>query len=185
MFSLSDLKLCPMAQTDLGIVLRWRNSDAVRRFMLNDHIITHEEHADWYQSISNDASCEWHIAEFWSNPVGVVYITDIRPQDGTCTWGMYLGDNMQNSGIGVLMGIHAIDRMVKHHKIRKIWGETLESNARLVLMHKRFGFEEEGVLRKHVRRGGTYEDVIITALLTSRWQEIRSEIVSTLRLENA
>jgi hypothetical protein len=82
------------------------------------------------------------------------------------------------------MEIHAIDRMVEYHKIRKIWGETLESNKRLILMHKRFGFKEEGVFKKHIRRGDKYEDVIRTALFTNRWEAIRSEIVRTFRLDD-
>jgi RimJ/RimL family protein N-acetyltransferase len=51
-------------------------------------------------------------------------------------------------------------------------------------MHKRFGFKEEGVFKKHIRRGDKYEDVIRTALFTNRWEAIRSEIVRTFRLDN-
>lgn len=185
MLSLNHLKLRPITEDDLNMVLRWRNSEDVRRFMLNDHIITQKEHADWYQSISNDPSCESHIAEFRGKPIGVISITDIRRKDGTCTWGMYIGEDMRNSGIGVLMQIHAIDRMVRYHRVRKIWGETLESNRRLILMHKRFGFEEEGILKKHVGRGDKYEDVIRTALFAHKWPVIRKNLVNALRLREA
>ena len=183
MLSLNELKLRPITEADLDMVLRWRNSENVRRYMLNDHIITQEEHRKWYQRICKDPGCEWLIAEFRGDPIGVVSITDIKTQDGTCTWGMYIGENVRNSGIGVLMEIHAIDRMVNHHKIRKIWGEVLGSNQRVILMHKRFGFEEEGIFKKHVYRGDKYEDVIRTALFTNRWEAICSKIVKTYRLD--
>ncbi len=182
MLSLNHLKLRPITEDDLDMVLRWRNSEAVRRFMLNDHIITQKEHADWYQSISNDPSCEWHIAEFRGKPIGVISITDIRHKDGTCSWGMYIDENMHNFGIGVLMEISAIDRMVNYHKIRKIWGEILASNRRLILMHKRFGFKEEGVFKKHIRRAEKIEDLVIIALFTDKWPEIRKNLVSALKL---
>lgn len=185
MLSLDDLKLRPMIEDDLETVFRWRNSDAVRRYMHTDHLIKPEEHRKWYQRMCEDPHCETLIAEYIGRPVGVISITDIKEQDATCTWGMYIGEDMRNLGIGVLMEIHAIDRMVEHHKIRKIWGETLESNDRVILMHKRFGFEEEGTFRKHVFRGGRYEDVIRTALFTDRWQEIREEIIKSFRLEKA
>jgi len=185
MLSLDDLKLRVITENDLDAILRWRNSDNVRRYMLNDHIISPEEHKKWYQHISCDPTCEWHMAEFRGKSIGVVYIKDINHKDGTCTWGMYIGENMRNTGIGVLMQIHAIDRMVRYHKIRKIWGETLESNPRLILMHKMFGFEEEGIFRKHVRRGEQYEDVIRTALFTQRWPVKRRKLVNGLRLREA
>jgi len=185
MLSLIHLKLRPITEDDLNIVLRWRNSEVVRRFMLKDHIITQEEHKKYYHRILKDQSCEWLVAEFRGRPMGVVCIKEINRKDGTCTWGMHIGEDMRNSGIGVLMEIHAIDRMVEHHAIRKIWGETLESNRRIILMHKKFGFKEEGVLRKHVRRGEKYEDVIATALFTYKWPEIRKNLVNSFKLRDA
>tara|TARA_Y100000031_G_scaffold57569_1_gene65292 strand:+ start:140 stop:700 length:561 start_codon:yes stop_codon:yes gene_type:complete len=184
MLSLKELNLRQITVRDLDLMLKWRNSESVRHYMLDDHIITLKEHREWYQRICKDPACEWLIAIFHSSPIGVVSITDIKKMDGTCTWGMYIGENMRNSGIGILMEIRAIDHMVEYHKIRKIWGETLESNKRLILMHKRFGFKEEGVLKKHVSRGGKYEDVIRTAMFTHNWEAIRGEIVRTFRLDD-
>lgn len=182
MLSLSELKLRPMVEEDLELVLKWRNLKDVRRYMLNAHIISLAEHREWYKRMKKKSNCELLMAVFQDSPVGVITIMDIKRSDKTCTWGMYIGEDMRNIGIGVLMEIHAIDRIVNHHKIRKIWGETLESNNRLILMHKRFGFEVEGIFKKHVYREGRYEDVIRTALFTDRWNEIRKEMIKTLRL---
>ena len=184
MLSLKELNLRQITVKDLDIMLKWRNSESIRRYMLTDHVITLKEHRAWYQRMCKDVCCEWLIAEFRSSPIGIVYITDIKEMDGTCTWGMYIGENMRDLGIGVLMEIHAIDRMIEYHKIRKIWGDTLESNKRLILMHKRFGFKEEGVFKKHVCRGDKYEDVIRIALFAHNWEAIRSNIVRTFRLDD-
>jgi RimJ/RimL family protein N-acetyltransferase len=51
-------------------------------------------------------------------------------------------------------------------------------------MHKRFGFKEEGVFKKHVCRGDKYEDVIRIALFAHNWEAIRSNIVRTFRLDD-
>lgn len=184
MLSLNHLHLRAVTEDDLDKVLEWRNSEGVRRFMLNDNLITPEEHKRWYQIISSDTNCEWLMAVFRGKSVGVVYIKEINRKDGTCTWGMYLGEDLRNSGIGVLMQIHIIDRMVNHHSVRKIWGETLESNPRVILMHKMFGFEEEGILKEHVRRGDKYEDIIRTALFTTKWPHIRAKLIKLLKLRD-
>lgn len=182
MLSLNHLKLRSIIEDDLDMVLGWRNSETVRRYMLNDQIIVQEEHIKWFQRVSNDPNCECHIVEFRGKPVGVISITDIRRKDGTCTWGMYIGEEMRNLGIGVLMEISAIDRMVYYHKIRKIWGETIESNRRVILMHKRFGFRVEGVFKKHIGRGDGFEDVIRIALFSYKWPAIRKKLISTLKI---
>ena len=153
MLPLIDLKLRPMDDDDLVMVLNWRNSDHVRRYSLTNHIIKLKDHQEWYRNLYKDPTCEWLIAELKNEPIGVVSITDINSQNATCTWGMYIGENIGNLGIGVLMEIRAIDRIFNHHDIRKLWGQALESN-RIILTHKRFGFVEEGILRNHVFRNG-------------------------------
>ena len=44
-FSLSRVKLRPLAKDDLTMVLNWRNSESVRQFMLSDKLITIDEAA--------------------------------------------------------------------------------------------------------------------------------------------
>lgn len=181
MLPLFDLTLRPIEEKDLVMVLNWRNSEHVRHYSLTDHIINLDDHQKWYRNQNKDPSCEWSIAELKNKPIGVVSITDINSQDGTCTWGMYIGENMGNLGIGVLMEIRAIDRIFNHHGIRKLWGQALKSN-RILMMHKRFGFVEEGILRNHVFRNGNYEDIVFVALFAKQWPDKRKEIIKTFDL---
>ena len=67
------------------------------------------------------------------------------------TWGMYLDPNYHNSGLGVLLETYIIERIFKHHKLRKIWGEALSSNHNMLNIHKKFGFIVEGILKKHIK----------------------------------
>jgi len=172
-----------MNDVDLEMILNWRNSEHVRKYSLTDHIIKLEDHKKWFQGTHNNPTCEWLVAEYKNKPVGVVSITEIKEQDGTCTWGMYVDEEYSNFGIGVLMEIHAIDRMINHHGIRKIWGQALESN-RIILTHKRFGFEEEGVLKEHVFRNGGYESIILIGLFSKKWIDKRKQMVEMLNLED-
>lgn len=181
MLPLIDLKLRPMEVDDLVMVLNWRNSDHVRRYSITDHVIQLEDHEKWYQNTHNDPKCEWLIAELSKKPIGVVSITDISSLNGTCTWGMYIGENAGNLGIGVLMEIRAIDRIFNHHGIRKLWGQALASN-RILATHKKFGFVEEGVLKKHVYRNDNFEDIILVALFSDKWPEKRKEIFKLFNL---
>ncbi|MFK5893422.1 MAG: UDP-4-amino-4,6-dideoxy-N-acetyl-beta-L-altrosamine N-acetyltransferase [Pseudomonadota bacterium] len=181
MLPLYDLTLRPMEEKDLVMVLNWRNSEHVRRYSLTDHIIKLDDHQKWYRNLDKDPTCEWLIAELKNEPIGVVSITDINSQDGTCTWGMYIGENVGNLGVGVLLEIRAIDRIFNHHGVRKLWGQALKSN-RILMTHKRFGFVEEGILRNHVFRNGNYEDIILVALFAEQWPEKRKEIFNTFNL---
>ena len=48
----------------------------------------------------------------------------------------YLDPNYHNSGSGVLLEAYIIERILKHHKLRKIWGEALSSNHNMLNIHK-------------------------------------------------
>ncbi len=169
-----------MGEQDLAVVLDWRNDDAVRRNMLSDREISMSEHLAWFERSADDDRCEWLIAEYAKEPVGVVGITDIDREALTCTWSMYLAPKRNLPGIGAFMEFHVIERMVNNHNIRKIWGETLQSNRPTLTLHKRFGFREEGVLRKQIRRGDEFEDVVRVALFASDWKEQREKMLVML-----
>ena len=170
-----------MGKADIDMVLKWRNSDDVRRYMLSDVIIKPEDHLKWFQKNSNDESAELFIAEYKNSSIGVVTITEIEKKNNTCTWSMYIGEDVRNLGIGILMNILAIDRMVNYHKIRKIWGQVLGSN-RIVKMHERFGFKREGVLESHIKRNGRFEDIILLGLFADQWLENRQDLTNTFKI---
>jgi UDP-4-amino-4,6-dideoxy-N-acetyl-beta-L-altrosamine N-acetyltransferase len=182
MLSLNDLKLRPMIEEDLDMVLTWRNSDVVRQNMLSDVLIEPEEHLKWFQN-NNDESAELFIAEYDESPIGIVSITEINKKNKTCTWGMYIGEDLRNQGLGFLMNLVAIDRIVNHHRIRKIWGHALRSN-RVIKMHEKFGFIKEGVLASHVKRNGSYEDIVLLALFTDQWQKIRNNLINKFNIKD-
>jgi RimJ/RimL family protein N-acetyltransferase len=106
-----------------------------------------------------------------------VAIKDISPCHGTCSWGFYIGEDMRDSGIGVLMEIHGIDHMVTTHNIRKIFGDALKSSERVLHLHKQFGFVEEAVFKEQVYKDGGYEDVVRIALFTEKWPHIRKRVM--------
>jgi UDP-4-amino-4,6-dideoxy-N-acetyl-beta-L-altrosamine N-acetyltransferase len=182
-FSLSNIKLRPLERSDLTTVLGWRNSENIRRFMLCDRPITMHEHTQWFEKTSNEESSENLIAEYNNTAVGFVSITDIKPVDGTCTWGMYIGESHGNLGVGVLLEICAIDRMFNFHNVRKIWGQVLASN-RIKFLHYKLGFHDEGVLKRHIYRNNSYEDLIILSLFSSQWVSRRSEVLESLGISD-
>ena len=180
MYSINDIKHRAIEDDDLEMILKWRNSEKVRQMMVNNHIINLNEHKKWFLNMVNDKNSEWMIVEYQNTPIGVVYITDIKPSDGTCTWGMYIDEKMHNSGIGVLIEFLAIERMVNKYCIRKICGHYLSSNKKIFALHQRFCFEKEGMLKEHVLRNGHYEDLILIALFTSNWPKIREDVILKL-----
>jgi UDP-4-amino-4,6-dideoxy-N-acetyl-beta-L-altrosamine N-acetyltransferase len=178
-FLLSNINLRAIKKDDLYMVLKWRNSENIRKFMLSDRIITFKEHVQWFNRTNNDTAYENLIAEYNGSPIGFLSIADIDHVNRTCTWGMYVGDNHHNLGVGVLLEICAIDRMFNFHKIRKIWGQVFLSN-RIRFLHYKLGFTDEGILKKYIYRNGDYEDLVLVSLFSDKWNRERGKIIQSL-----
>lgn len=182
MLSLNDLVLRSMNETDLDTVLSWRNSDEIRRHMLSDAIINRKDHLEWFKKNSDSATAELFVAEYKNSPIGVVTITEINSKNKTCTWGMYIGGSDQNLGVGILMNIKVIDQIVDIHNVRKIWGHVLGKNS-VIQIHEKFGFQREGLLKKHIERNGICEDVTLLALFTENWPKSRQDVIDAFKIK--
>ncbi len=162
---------------DLDMVLKWRNSDRVRLNMFSTHVITEEEHRNWYFNLDYN-TCRYFVFEYQGRPVGLVNFTEIDQNNNRCSWGFYLGETDVPAGTGLLMGYLSMEYVFSVLNIRKVCSQVLGSNNRSINYHYKLGFKEEGRLRKHVFHNGVYVDVIVLALFKNDWERVRNDLYS-------
>ena len=178
MFSLEECKLRSMVESDLAIVLKWRNSDRIRPMMYTDHVISQEEHRAWFDGLPGRNDKRHLVFEIQQMPTGVVNITGISETHRRCTWGFYIGREDAPRRAGLAMGICALDYMFNSLKMNKVTGEVLAFNDASFQYHLKLGFTEEGRLARHVWKGGQTEDVIILAQFADRWDDHRKGLLN-------
>jgi len=59
--------------------------------------------------------------------------------------------------------------------------EVLDTNSSIAEMHERFGFQREGVFRKHRVKHGRRVDVISLGILKAEWQSFRPPHLAKLQ----
>lgn len=153
-------------------MLQWRNSDRVRLSMFSTHVITEEEHRNWYYNLNHN-TCRYLIFEYLQRPVGLVNFTEIDRNNNRCNWGFYLGETDVPSGTGMLMGYLSMEYVFTILNIRKLCSQVLGNNETSIKYHNKLGFKEEGRLLKHVFHDGVYVDVILLALFKDDWEGVR------------
>ena len=170
------MPLRELTEDDLELILPWRNAPAVRQAMFHHHEITLDEHWAWFRALENDPSRRWYIFEDEQlRPQGVVYFTDINPQQETAFWGFYARPGAPaGTGIGIFLG--AIDLAFEELAIYKLSGEVLAYNERSINLHKKAGFQEEGRFRAQHRDGEQRNDVVRLGLLKEDWQKHRAHL---------
>jgi UDP-4-amino-4,6-dideoxy-N-acetyl-beta-L-altrosamine N-acetyltransferase len=172
MFQVQDYSLDNVREEDLPLILKWRNSDHIRKFMYSDHKISEKEHYDWYRNLKNDSTKIYKVFKIKVNSVGMIYFTDIDWKNGVCKWGFYLGEENLPKGTGTIMGIVGLEYAFKKLNLRKICGEVLDFNIPSIRFHEKLGFKEEGRLVKHVYKNNKLTDVLLFGLLSEDWNKI-------------
>jgi UDP-4-amino-4,6-dideoxy-N-acetyl-beta-L-altrosamine N-acetyltransferase len=177
---MANIKLIPLSILYLDIVLKWRNSDDVRKNMYTSRQITKEEHLAWFEAISKSMTKRYFIFELDSKPLGVIGFVDINLTSRSSSWAFYSGDTAIR-GIGSLMELTALDYAFNELKLEKLYCEVLEFNDSVIKFHKKHGFQQEGIFRKHHFDEGKFYDVHRLAIFKNDWVKCRVELVNRIK----
>ena len=167
------LRLRKLKEIDCEKVRLWRMTPEVSKYMFNDPKITQEEQINWFKKINSDTSCIYWVIEFDSKDIGVLSLMNIDLDNSNCLWAYYIVDiNLRGKGIGKNLECNIHDFVFQKLKLNKIYGDVLETNTKIVEIHKHFGYDIEGVLKKQMRKDNVFYDLIKIGLLNNKWAEI-------------
>src|SRR5690348_12144691 len=78
----------------------WRNKDVIRKFMLNQEVISLEEHQAWLKGLAKKGNYHWVVFAD-ETPIGMAYLTDVDDSNKQSKWGFYIGaDSFRGKGLG-------------------------------------------------------------------------------------
>jgi len=160
------VRLRPMQEDDQARVLAWRKDPTIADLMytrLENPTLEHQ--LAWFRRVSASAQHEYWIIEKRGSPIGVANLAALAPEHGRTDWAFYLGEPAaRGSGAGAKVEYAVIHYVFFHRRLRKLCCQVLSNNLEVARMHQKFGFVEEGVLRRHMHRGGEWLDVHLLAL---------------------
>ena len=167
---------------DKDMIRNWRNLPEVRQYMYTDHIISPEEHGRWFQGIFGDPKRRFWIVQSDDKPVGLVSLHDIDEHNKRCYGAIYIakpGERAKGAGTFASHSVmrYAFDEL----SLNKLCCETLAFNDRVIEMYKSLGLVQEGLYRRHVRKGDQFVDVVALAILREEWEVQKPEIEARLR----
>jgi UDP-4-amino-4,6-dideoxy-N-acetyl-beta-L-altrosamine N-acetyltransferase len=136
--------------------------------MYTTHEISVDEHRSWFERIKADPTKRYFLYLEDDEPLGVIAFTDIHACNKTAAWAFYAGEAAPR-GTGSRMELAALDHAFDTLGLEKLWCEVLAFNTAVLELHRKFGFQEEGVFRSHHVAGTERVDVHRLAILRSDW----------------
>jgi len=155
------------------MILRWRNSENVRKWMFTDRIISLEEHLEFIDSLKRDSRNFYFLVKKASEYLGVVSLTRLDLRNRNAYLGIYANPEKKIPGVGSVLGEILLKLAFDVAKLHTLKLEVFEDNERAIALYKRLGFVEEGRLREFVFREGRWKDVIVMGITEEEYGKIR------------
>ncbi len=172
--------LRPMEERDTADIIRWRNTDFVRKNFIYQKPFTVEAHHHWMETMVNTGKvvqfmiCLYEredtgMADGRPDPgkaVGSVYLRDIDETHHKAEYGIFIGEEAALSkGYGTeaaqLMLQYAFETLHLH----KVMLRVLAENKRAQKSYEKAGFRKEAYLKDDVFLNGRFCDVILMACI--------------------
>ena len=164
------------SKRELEMILAWRNNPNVRANMFTNHEISWEEHLAWSEKTRASNDEVYFIYCLDDLPQGVVGFNKINLLNKNSFWAFYAAPDAKR-GIGSKMEFLAIEYAFNILELHKLSCEVLDFNMAVINLHKKFGFEIEGVFKENHMIKNQFFDVYRLAIFKSTWNEKR-ELIS-------
>jgi UDP-4-amino-4,6-dideoxy-N-acetyl-beta-L-altrosamine N-acetyltransferase len=150
------------------MVLNWRNSDEVRRWMFTDHLISREEHFIFINSLKENDNCYYAVIKENDQYCGTVSLQKIDFINRSCNLGIY----SVQKGKGRMMLYNLLNLWFRVLGMNILDCELLENNKRAHALYESFGFKTAAATSRHVLKRDKKINVISMSLSKDNWTDI-------------
>jgi len=162
------VELRPITDGDTDHIVRWRNSDHVRRNFIYQTLFTPESHREWLRDKVETGLVEQFIiySKEAGIDVGSVYLRDIDQTHRRAEFGIFIGEEtLMGHGIGTecihLLVQYGFEKLHLH----KIFLRVLADNEIARKSYEKAGFMQEAYLKDEVCIRGVYKDLILMRII--------------------
>lgn len=167
MLNPNNAELRTLREDDLEMVLHWRNHTEIRKWMINSEEIALVDHLKWFENNKNKKDRSFYVFEYQNIPQGYVSFVEVS-NSAAIEWGFYLKPDAER-GMGNILGYAALNTAFGQLQAEKVFGQVLAFNEKSLNFHKKLGFSQEGVLRKHFKDYRGEFDIHQFGLLRNEW----------------
>lgn len=160
--------LRPIMREDTPLIVKWRNTEAVRKNFIFRETFTEEMHNRWLDTkVAAGEVVQYIIVEkSTALPVGSVYFRDVDMKNRSAEYGIFIGeDSARGKGLGTETAKLFCEFGFYVLKLHRISLRVLSGNTPAEKSYENAGFVREGVFRDMEYLDGEYRDVIFMAMI--------------------
>lgn len=163
------VRIRPITLADTDLIIKWRNSDAVRQNFIYQKLFTKESHETWMKTMVEPG----HVAQFiiedirTGTPVGSVYLRDIDTANEKAEFGIFLGD-FRGKGYGTEATKLILQYAFETLNLHRVFLRVFADNTGAIRSYEKAGFVFEGRFRDDVKISGLFRDVVFMSIINKK-----------------
>jgi UDP-4-amino-4,6-dideoxy-N-acetyl-beta-L-altrosamine N-acetyltransferase len=170
----AGIYLRPITDEDTDLIVKWRNSDAVRSRFIYRELFTPEGHTKWLRTVVDTGKAIQMILcdSATDQPLGSVFARDVDHKHNKAEYGIFIGeDSARGRGVGTAAAKLMLRYLFTEEGLHRVFLRVLSDNIAAIRSYEKAGFTREAYLRESVYLEGTYKDVILMAILEEEYRE--------------
>ena len=165
------MKWIPVQKEHLQLILDWRTSEIVTRYMYTDIPYNMDNQQKWFGAIQQDKNGYYWMITYREELIGFISITAIDWKYKRAFWNFYIGEPKYAMLAGFL-GAYLYNYAFEELGLEKLMGEVMAENRTVQKLHLQQGAREVGYLEKHILKNEQWHDVYLFEMTKERWKEV-------------
>ncbi|MEH2930973.1 UDP-4-amino-4,6-dideoxy-N-acetyl-beta-L-altrosamine N-acetyltransferase [Candidatus Ventrimonas sp. KK005] len=172
-----DIFVRKIRANDLEMILKWRTSPKITKYMKTDPELTLDMQKAWFENLKTDSTQKHWVIEINGIPAGLIYLSSMDTALKKCQWGYYIGEKKQSSfAVAISLECSLYDYVLEDLGFEEICCECLAVNTGVIQLHKYTGNHINGILKNNVKKKDTFYDLVLMSIRSEEWKRKRSEM---------
>lgn len=164
MMDIGNITLRKITYADTDMIVRWRNSEAVRCNFFYREEFSAETHLRWMETKVKSGEVVQYIIEVDGRPVGSTYFRDIDRGRASAEYGVFIGEDVRGRGIGTEALRLTLDKAVSELGIRHIIARAIEGNDASINCFLHAGFTIDSTIPDVECSDGTRVNMVMMSI---------------------
>ena len=170
MFEYAGVRIRPIEEADLSLMVELRAEPSVWMNLGNIEIIGLREQKHWFDSLLANPKARYYVlCSAKVDFIGIVRTDEIDYINRSIRVGGDILPEFQGQGYGARMFQLLKKYCFDYLNMNRIWLLVLETNEKALRLYRRAGLVEEGRQRQAIYREGRYVDYIMMSMLRSEY----------------
>jgi RimJ/RimL family protein N-acetyltransferase len=161
------LYLRPITEDDGAFIVKWRNSEKVRKHCMTKTPITEESNLKFFKENVLTGKYKQYIVErieeetgLVTYPIATAYLKDIDHGNNRCELCVFTSNDVEWEAEGQIMAVKMLlEKAFNEFGMHKVYSYVIHNVNEGMEVLKGAGFEVEAVLKSEAKQGDKYVDV--------------------------